>query len=467
MTTPASTPSRQLSLFDSTNIIVGIIIGVGVYQMAPAIASGIGPIRDWLAPWLPFLSPESVSRVAVLLLWVVGGLISLFGALGYAELASAFPRAGGDYVYLSRAYGKWAGYLFGWVQLSIVRPGDITVMALAFATYALQVSNPSADALTSQTGKFLACGAVIFLTAIHILGVRQGKWTQNLLTVAKAVGLLVIAIVAFTAKEAPAAPAPNFQLPWATALVLVLFTYGGWNEMAYVAAEVKDPSRNIVRALVLGTVAVIALYLLINSAFLHVLGYNGLVGSKAVATDVVATVYPSIASKAISILICVSALGAVNGLIFTGARISYALGQEHPTFRPLGSWNSNTGTPIWALVAQGAIAVVMILSMDYIKALIYTAVAVYGFYLATNLAVIVLRFREPQADRPYRVTGYPIPTLIFCGVCGFLVFNCIQYAWKNYPKALIVMAVTFLVGVVLLIADMAISRVRQKLSEPK
>ena len=227
MTTPTNAPSRQLSLFDSTNIIVGIIIGVGVYQMAPAIASGIGPIRDFLAPWLPFLSPESVSRLAVLLLWVVGGLISLFGALGYAELASAFPRAGGDYVYLSRAYGRWAGYLFGWVQLSIVRPGDITVMALAFATYALQVSNPSADALTSPTGKLLACGAVVFLTIIHILGVRQGKWTQNLLTVAKAVGLLVIAIVAFSAKEAPAAPAPGFQLPWATALVLVLFTYGG------------------------------------------------------------------------------------------------------------------------------------------------------------------------------------------------------------------------------------------------
>jgi amino acid transporter len=119
------------------------------------------------------------------------------------------------------------------------------------------------------------------------------------------------------------------------------------------------------------------------------------------------------------------------------------------------------------LVAQGVIAVVMILSMDYIKALIYTAVAVYGFYLATSLAVIVLRFREPAAARPYRVTGYPIPTLIFCGVCGYLVFNCIQYAWNNYPKALIVMAVTFLVGVVLLIADMAISRVRHKLSEPK
>jgi basic amino acid/polyamine antiporter, APA family len=465
MTPPTSTPSRQLSLFDSTNIIVGIIIGVGVYQMAPAIASGAGTIGKWLAPWLPFLSEEAVNRLAVLLFWVVGGLISLCGALGYAELASAFPRAGGDYVYLSRAYGKWAGYLFGWIQLSIVKPGDIAVMAFAFATYALRVANPSADAYTSETGKFLASGAVLFFTALNIAGVPQGKWTQNLLTVIKAAGLLVIAIVAFTAKESAAAAAPKQHFPLMTAMVFVLFTYGGWNEMAYVAAEVKNPRRNIVRALVFGTVAVIVLYLLINMAFLHVLGYNGVATSGAVATDVVAKVFPSYASQAISILICISALGVVNGLIFTGARISYALGQEHPTFRPLGLWNSKTGTPIWALLLQGIVALAMILLMDYIRALIYVSVAVYLFYLATSAAVIVLRFREPQADRPYRVTGFPIPTLIFCGVCGYLVYNCILYAWGEFPNALLVMAGTFLVGVVLLIADVAISRVRQKLVE--
>jgi basic amino acid/polyamine antiporter, APA family len=467
MTTTTSAPSRQLSLFDSTNIIVGIIIGVGVYQMAPAIASGAGTIGNWFAPWLPFLSEEAVNRLAVLLFWVVGGLISLCGALGYAELASAFPRAGGDYVYLSRAYGKWAGYLFGWVQLSIVKPGDIAVMAFAFATYVLRVANPSADAYASETGKYLATGAVLFFTTLNIVGVPQGKWTQNLLTVIKAAGLLVIAIVAFTAKESASVAAPKQHFPLMTAMVFVLFTYGGWNEMAYVAAEVKDPRRNIVRSLVLGTLAVIILYLLINTAFLHVLGYNGVATSGAVATDVVAKVFPSYAGQAISLLICISALGVVNGLIFTGARISYALGQEHPTFRPLGSWNSKTGTPIWALLLQGIIAVAMILLMDYIRALIYVSVAVYLFYLATSAAVIVLRFREPQADRPYRVTGFPIPTLIFCGVCGYLVYNCILYAWGEFPKALLVMAGTFLVGVVLLIADMAISRVRQKLSEPK
>ncbi|NLH14991.1 MAG: amino acid permease [Phycisphaerae bacterium] len=468
MTTPTSAPSRQLSLFDSTNIIVGIIIGVGIYQMAPNIASGAGTMGHWIAPWFPFLSEEAVNRLAVLLFWVIGGLISLFGALGYAELGAAFPRAGGDYVYLSRAYGKWAGYLFGWVQLSIVKPGDIAVMAFAFATYAIRAGNPSAgDAQASETGKVLAAGAVLFFTAMNIVGVRQGKWTQNLLTVVKALGLLIIAIVAFTARESSAAPAPKEHFPLMTAMVFVLFTYGGWNEMAYVAAEVKDPRRNIARALVLGTLAVIVFYLLLNTAFLHVLGYNGVASSEAVATDVVAKVFPAYAGQAISLLICISALGVVNGLIFTGARISYALGQEHPTFRPLGLWNSKTGTPIWALLLQGTIAMAMILLTDYIGALIYVSVAVYLFYLATSAAVIVLRFREPQADRPYKVTGFPIPTLIFCVVCGYLIYSCIQYALWKFPNALLVMAGTFLFGVVLLIADVSICRVRQKLEETK
>lgn len=454
-------------MFDSTSIIVGIIIGVGIYQMAPDIASGVGSISDWIAGLVPNLSSETCHRLAVLVLWVAGGLISLFGALGYAELATAFPRAGGDYVYLSKAYGRWAGFLFGWVQLSIVRPGDIAVMAFAFATYALRAFNAEADATKSTEGLLLACGAVVFLTVIHIVGVRQGKWTQNLLTVIKAIGLLTVALVAFCARQAPAAPAPTFSFPLATALVFVLFTYGGWNEMAYVAAEIKNPRRNIVRALVLGTCAVIGLYLLLNIAFLHVLGYNGLVGSKAVAADVVASILPGWSAAAISILICVSALGAVNGLIFTGARISYALGQEHPTFRPFSRWNPMTGTPIWALLAQGLIAIAMIILLrNYIDTLIYTAIAVYGFYLATNLSVIVLRYREATTERPYRVTGYPITTLIFCGVCGYLVYNCVNYARAVKPKSLIVLLCTFLLGIILLIMDTLIRRKKGSSAEP-
>lgn len=409
------TPKRELSLFDSTCLIVGIIIGAGIYQMAPAIA------ENTFCWW------------GVLAIWVVGGLLSLCGALGYAELATAYPQEGGDYVYLSRAYGRWAGFLFGWVQLAIVRPGDIAVMAFAFAMYARQIYDPLAGSAVPYAQQAYAAAAVVLLTAINVLGVREGKWTQNLLTTAKAFGLLAIVGVAVIGPQAPPAPVAFDPAPFSVAslslaLIFVLFTFGGWNEMAYVAAEVENPRRNIVRALVLGTAAVTVLYLLANAAFLYTLGYAGMAASEAVATDTVSTLFPNVGARLISALVCISALGAVNGLIFTGARISYAVGVDHRAFRPLGRWNPHTGTPVRALVLQGAIAVTLIVVLgSFVDAIIYTAASVYAFYLATSLAVMVLRWKEPHVERPYRVTGYPVPTLVFCAVCGFLIYSAVAY----------------------------------------
>ncbi len=415
-------PKKELSLFDSTCIIVGIIIGAGIYQMAPDIARGAG------------------SWPGVLLLWIAGGLLSLCGALCYAELATAYPREGGDYVYLSRAYGKWAGYLFGWAQLTIVRPGDIAVMAFAFATYARTIFDPLAGHPAISQRLFAAI-ATIILTTINILGVKEGKWTQNLLTVVKGLGLLAIVGVAVFARKVTTSTADFDPMPLSLALVFVLFTYGGWNEMAYVAAEVKNSRHNIVRALVLGIGAVILLYLLVNGAFLYTLGYTGLATSEAVANDAISTVFPKIGGRLISALVCISALGAVNGLVFTGARISYAMGAEHKTFKIFGKWHERTGTPVWALIVQGIIAVTLIMVFgSFIDTILYTAVAVYTFYLGTALAVIVLRFKEPNVERPYRVTGYPLTTLIFCAVCGFLIYSCVTYAWAFKRASIIVLA---------------------------
>lgn len=428
-------PKRALSLFDSTCLIVGIIIGAGIYQTAPDVAKGAG---CW---W------------GVLAIWAVGGLLSLCGALGYAELASAYPREGGDYVYLSRAYGRWAGFLFGWMQLAVVRPCDIAAMAFAFATYGQKLYDPlpnvrvpydmlpfvdsSPEAAVPCSGLIYACLAVAVLTAINIVGVREGKWTQNVLTMVKALGLLAIVGVALAGPQSPPSSATVQGFPLTVALILVLFTFGGWNEMAYVAAEVKNPRRNITRALVLGTVAVTVLYLLVNGAFLWTLGYHGTASSGAVATDTVSTVFPRIGGRLISALICISALGAINGLVFAGARISYAVGTEHRAFRGLGQWNSRTGTPVRALLVQGLIAIFLIVALgSFVNTIIYAAPAVYSFYMATTLAVIVLRFREPGVERPYRVTGYPIVPLVFCGVCALLIYKSVQYAVLPAPMGL-------------------------------
>lgn len=399
---------RQLTLFDSTCLIVGIIIGAGIYQMAPDIAKGAG--NSW----------------AFLGIWVLGGLLSLCGALSYAELATAYPRHGGDYVYLGKAYGNWAGFLFAWAQMTVVRPGDIAVMAFAFGTYARQIYDFSPAIFSTE--QIYAAFAAIVLTFINLLGVREGKWTQNLLTLAKAAGLLLIVAVAAFAVPKPATPATDSGLPFSLALIFVLFTYGGWNEMAYVAAEVKDPRRNIGRALVVGLLAVTLLYILINLAFLHVLGFHGLAASEAVATETVSTVFPGSGAILISILVCVSALGAVNGLIFTGARISSALGTDYRLFGALGKWHARFKTPFNALVLQGVIAVALILFLgSFLNAVIYTAATVYSFYFGSTISLIILRRKEPQVERPFRVPLYPFVPLLFAAVCLLLIYSAVTY----------------------------------------
>ncbi len=421
---PNRGPRKELSLFDSTSLIVGIIIGVGIYQMAPDVAKGAGSI------------------LGVALIWVAGGIISLCGALGYAELASMYPKEGGDYVYLTRAYGPWAGFLFGWIQLAIVRPGDIAIMAFAFATYGKELYSPFPSSQFVQV--FYAGLAIVLLTLINISGVRQGKWMQNLLTVVKALGLIAIFAVALSRPHTHSPVEPVDPIPFSVALILVLFTYGGWNEMAYVAAEVKRPERNIIRALVLGTAGVTILYLLANGAFLYALGYHGMVTSKAVATDTVETVFPALGAHLISTLICISALGVVNGLIFTGARISYAVGADHSIFRFLGQWNPRKQTPVRAILIQGILALLLVMVLgSFMGAVIFTAAAVYSFYLATSIAVLVLRRKDPQRHRPYKVTVYPLPTLLFCAICIWLIYSTVTYR----PLLSIIPLLIFLAGI--------------------
>lgn len=413
-------PKKELSLFDSTCIIVGIIIGAGIYETAPTVAACM---KSW---------------VGTLGIWLVGGLLALTGALCYAELATAYPREGGDYIYQSRAYGNWAGYLFGWSQLVIIRPGDIALMAFVFARYANKLYPFTHSGLT------YAMSVIIVLTAINTLGVKEGKWTQNLLTVLKAFGLLAIIAVGLLApaqRSTPAEPREFTMGGLELALILVMFTFGGWNEMAYVAAEVKRPQRNIVRTLVIGTTIVTVLYILINGAFLSALGYVKMAGSEAVAVETVAMVFPQIAWKAMSILVCVSTLGAANGLIFTGARISYAMGIEHTLFQRLGRWDRRLGTPAYALVVQSCLSLaIVVLAGSFINTILYTAPVVWVFFLATGLSVFVLRRKEPQTVRPYKVGGYPMTAIIFCACCIFMIYSSILYALAQKPVGLLILA---------------------------
>ncbi|MCY2951104.1 MAG: amino acid permease [Planctomycetota bacterium] len=256
----AASPKRRLSLFDSTSIIVGIIIGSSIYESSPMIASRMG------------------GPLALVGVWVLGAVLSLIGALCYAELATAYPADGGDYVYLTRAFGRPVGFMFAWAQLWIVRPGSVGAMAYVFARYANELwpLGTGAGALIVYAG-----GAVVVLTVINMLGLRPGKWTQNVLTTVKFVGLCAIVVAGFFASSssggtATAVPATSVNL--SLAMIFILYAYGGWNEMAYVAAEVRDPGRNILRSLVLGMVAVTGVYVLLNLAFVNAFGFEGLCG---------------------------------------------------------------------------------------------------------------------------------------------------------------------------------------------
>jgi amino acid transporter len=426
-------PRKSLNLFDATCIIAGIIIGAGIYETAPTVAACMG------------------SRPATLSIWLAGGLLALTGALCYAELGTAFPRQGGDYVYLSRAYGRSVGFLFGWSQLAVVRPGDIALLAFVFARYAKTIFDPLGYGL-----QLYAVLAIVLLTGVNVLGVRESKWTQNLLTVVKVAGLVVIAVLAFFA-PAPAGSGFGFEAhPGGLnlAMILVLFTFGGWNEIAYVAAEVKNPRRNILRSLVIGVAVITVLYLLVNGAFMGALGFSGMATSEAVATDTAARVFPNAASRAISILICLSALGAINGLVLTGSRISYALGTEHALFKGVGRWNARLGTPVRALIVQGLIAVAIVLAAgSFINTILYAAPIVWLFFLATAVSVFVLRRREPSADRPYRV--HALMPILFCLCCVFMLYSCLTYAAGQKPAALLVLGGTLLAGGFALLASRA------------
>jgi APA family basic amino acid/polyamine antiporter len=423
-------PTKELSLFDSTCVIVGIILGAGIYEITPTVAS-------CMSGWKGILG-----------VWLAGGLLALTGALCYAELATTYPKEGGDYIYQTRAYGKWAGYLFGWSQLVIIRPGDIALMSFVFARYASTLYSPFPNIIL-----LYAALAVFLLTSINILGVKEGKYTQNLLTTIKSVGLLLIIVAGLLApvkSSIPVEMATSVNIDLKLSLILVMFTFGGWNEMAYVAAEIKSPEKNIVRALVIGTISITVLYVLVNFSFLSALGYENMASSQAIAVDTLATLVPDSAARLISILICISALGAINGLIFTGARISYAMGSDHSMFRGLGAWNPKSGTPVRALILQGLLSLGFVLfAGSFIDTILYTAPVVWLFFLATGISVFILRKKDFSTPRPYKVAGFPFTVILFCASCIFMFYNSLTYAIASKPIGLIVIFSVVFLGIII------------------
>jgi amino acid transporter len=433
----------KLGLWDAVSIIVGIIIGVGIFETPPHVFKRIQE------PWV------------ILTLWTLCGLVSLIGALCFAELASAYPRSGGEYVYLTRAFGPLAGFLFAWAQLTVIRSGSIAIVAYIFGYHAAALLD------LDNTGVFVLAGmSVIVLTMINLLGVTLGTRTQNILTLAKVLGLAAIVVVGFgwgrgeidaTSGISPSAGA------LAGAMMIILWTYAGWHEAAYIVSEARNRTRNIPLALILGTLVVTTIYLLVNLAYLIGLDSAELNDPQGrCAALLVNRFWPGYGSRVIDTLIVVSSLGAMNGSIFTTARIYSEFGTDHRLFSALSYWSKRWKTPIRALVAQGFICLALIAGVWTIKgdrdsfeaAVSLTAAVFWFFFFLTGCALIRLRLIDPDTPRPFRVPGYPLLPILFCASCAYMIAGTILFD-----------ALKSLIGMLILLVGLPFYFIPKKLSE--
>jgi len=483
-------------MFDTACIIVGIIIGAGIFRAPPLVAAS-----------LP-------SASLILTAWLAGGLLALLGALCYAELTTTYPEPGGDYVYLTRAYGSRAGFLFVWAEFWIIRPGSTGPMAFVFGEYFKQLLPLG----TGYDTLVYAVLAIVGITGLNMLGVRAGKWTQNLLTVVKVLALVGVFLAAFAVTRPPGAeehellePSANehacqlappdqfdefrrderesggmvysviyghnpetdkweeqayryLQEDWTEAqarshcddhdgimfepatgnlvmpplaaisfaMLMVMFCFGGWNDVAFVAGEVRHPERNLLRSLLLGVGVVTAVYLLVNIAYLHVLGVEGLANTRTPATDMMSLSVGSGGKRLASAVICVAALGAINGMIFTGARVYYAMGRKLSHFGWLAHWNKRMDAPLRSIGLQSLVILGMVVGFglmenDFERLVIFTAPCFWLFLLLVGISLFVLRRRDADRKRIFRVPAYPVIPLIFCLGSLFMFYSTARY----------------------------------------
>jgi len=401
-----------LRVIDTVALIVGLVIGAGIFETPSLVAANIG------------------NADTALLTWLLGGVISLVGALCYAELATTYPHPGGNYYYFQRAFGPGVAFLFAWARMAVIQTGSIALLAFVFGDYASQLW-----LLGEYSSSLYAAGAIALLTGLSILGVQVGKWTQNWLAAAQVLGLLLLVLVgfAFTSSPAPTVSAePTTPGNFGLAMVFVLLTYGGWNEAAYISAELHAVERNLSRSLVWSIGIITGLYLLINLAFIRGLGLAGMADSQAVAADLMRAAVGEPGAVFISLLVTVATLSSINGTIFTGARTNYALGQDFSLFRFLGQWRERANTPTNALLVQGAIALGLVLlgtltRQGFETMVDYTAPVFWFFFLLTGVSLFVLRVREPAVARPFRVPFYPLTPLLFCLISAYMLQSSLAY----------------------------------------
>jgi basic amino acid/polyamine antiporter, APA family len=405
---PVSDLPRKLGLIDALSILIGIVIGGGIFLVPNLVAQ------------------ELKTPASILGVWAFAGVISFFGALACAELGTALPFTGGQYVFLRETYGRLIGFLFGWSMFVVARSAQVAWLAVTLALY-VSYFFP----LSPAASKLVGVVALAVFTAVNYRGATAGAAVQKIFTLAKVLGLLVIVAGAFLlgGKHAPAAPIASgtFSISsFGVALIAAVLAYDGWVQVSFVAGEIRNPQRNILLALALGSGACIGIYLLANMAYLRVLSIPEIASSSHVGATMTERVLGSAGGSVVSIIIMISIIGALNGSCLTSPRMYFAQARDGLFFRKFGDIHPRYQTPSFAILAQGVWAAVLVVSGSYEALADYAMFAIWLFYALMIAGVIVLRRTQPQLNRPYRMWGYPVTPALFLIIAIWFLGNMLK-----------------------------------------
>ncbi len=420
---PQKFPERRLSVSDGVAILVGTVVGSGIFSLPAVVAANAG------------------DGTTFLMFWVAGGLVALVGALCYAELATTEADVGGEYSFLARGWGPSVAFLFAWARVAVVQTGAIALVGFLYGDYA-QALLP----LGPYGPSIHAALAVMALTALNMAGAVAGAGAQKAMVALLVLALLVLAGAGLAlggGGTVSPTPAAGRETVAGLAMVLVLLTYSGWNEAAYIAGELRDVRRSMLRVLLVGVGVVTLLYLAVNAAYLNVLGLEGLGKSSTPAADAAAAALGPGAGFAMSLVVLLAMLTTMNAAIFTGARATYALGRDFPRLGWLGRWGGQSGAPVTALLAQGAVSLALVAAgtaaRDGVSAMVgYTSPVFWLFMLLVGLSLF--RIRRQGVVPAFKVPFYPVTPALFCAVCAYMVYASVMHTGTGALVGLAVLA---------------------------
>lgn len=415
---PDNLPRLAFTPLSSIAVVVGIVVGIGIFRLPPIVAG------------------HSANGFQFISFWVTGGFISLMGALCYAELASSKPDAGGEYNFLSQAFGSSVGFLFTWGRMTVIQTGSLALIAFILGDYATLILN-----LGFYSSGIYAALAIIVLTGLNLLGTSHSRRVQNLLTGLIILMLLFLSISGFISVESlPKISVSNSGSvsglftggSTGAAMIFVLLTYGGWNEAAYLSGELQDVKRNMIKVLLTGICIITGLYVLINYTYLHVLGLEILRNSQTVVADLTKQIFGTEGSLIVAFIVIASALSTANATIITGARTNYALGRDFNLLRFLGRWDGKKNTPANALIVQGIIALLLVglgmWSQEAVSTMVdYTAPVFWFFLLLTTVTLFIFRYRHGRDELPFRVPLYPVTPILFVVACSYMLYSSLAF----------------------------------------